>query len=133
MTLSVLLNLGFAGGDEPGEYDQDTIIIEPESDTIYVYIGDSMETRYKSPDGVKKQVIDWSPWLGTSTISSVTWDSSPNLTFGDNSNTNQTATTYISGGELNQEYRVDCKIVTADSPARTEERSFILNIVRKWA
>ena len=133
MTLASLMNLGFAGGDSPPAFDQDTIVINPESDTIYVFIGDEMEIRYKSPDGVKKQVIDWSAWLLDSTISTVTWDSSPSLTIANTSNTNQTATCYISGGNLNIEHKIDCKIVTADTIARTEERTFMLHIVKKWA
>lgn len=129
-----LMNLGFAGGENVPAFDQDTIIVRPESDIIYVHFGDEMETVYKSPDGVKKQVLDWSQWLGDSTIDTVTWTAIPaDLTIGDTSNTSQTATAYFSNGSIDEEHRVDCKVVTNDAIPRTEVRSFMMHIVRKWA
>lgn len=77
---------------------------------------------YKDPDAVLDYTVDWSAWLGTDTIASVTWVVGAGVTEASSSNTSTTATIWLSGGIAGQAYGVTCRAVTAGG--RTDDRSF---------
>jgi hypothetical protein len=107
----------------------------------------------KDPDESLDYSMDWSRFLDTATISSVTWfvktpeigttqiDAGETLTTASGStvtdsiqnisqtNTNTVATINLGGGVLNREYSFICQIV--DSTGSTAERTVKLNIRQK--
>jgi len=107
----------------------------------------------KDPDETLDYSMDWSRFLDTATISSVTWfvktpeigktqiDAGETLTTASGStvtdsiqnisqtNTNTVATINLGGGVLNREYSFICQIV--DSTGSTAERTVKLNIRQK--
>ena len=68
--------------------------------------------------------VDWTDWIGTDTISSVTWTVPTGLTKGIQTKTDTIATVWISGGTAGTSYSVECKITTAGG--RTDERTITL-------
>lgn len=107
----------------------------------------------KDPDETLDYSMDWSRWLDTATISSVTWfvktpeigktqiDAGETLTTASGStvtdsiqnisqtNTHTVATLNLGGGVLNREYTFTCQIV--DSTGSTAERSVKVAIRQK--
>jgi len=107
----------------------------------------------KDPDETLDYSMDWSRWLDTATITSVTWfvktpeigktqiDAGETLTTASGStvtdsiqnisqtNTNTVATINLGGGVLNRDYSFICQIV--DSTGSTAERTVKLNIRQK--
>jgi hypothetical protein len=107
----------------------------------------------KDPDETLDYSMDWSRWLDTATISSVTWfvktpeigktqiDAGETLTTASGStvtdsiqnisqtNTNTVATLNLGGGVLTREYTFTCQIV--DSTGSTAERSVKVAIRQK--
>ena len=107
----------------------------------------------KDPDETLDYSMDWSRFLDTATISSVTWfvktpeigktqiDAGETLTTASGStvtdsiqnisqtNTNTVATLNLGGGVLNREYTFTCQIV--DSTGSTAERSVKVAIRQK--
>lgn len=82
---------------------------------------------YKDPEAVLDYTVDWSTWLGADTISGTpTWSVATGLTKDSQSNTTTAATAWLSGGTAGENYRVECKIVTA--AGRTDERSFTVRV-----
>ena len=80
----------------------------------------------KDPNAVLDYTVDWADWLASGeTIATVTWTVETGLTKDSNTNTNTTATVWLSGGTDGTKYTVACKIVT--SASRTDERSFTIN------
>jgi hypothetical protein len=70
---------------------------------------------------------DWSDWLGTDTISSVSWSVPPEIEQPDThapSNTATTATIWLGGltdgGEAGTKYQLTCTITTAGGRIRDE-------------
>jgi len=103
---------------------------------------------YKWPDKDKDETIDysvdWSRFLGSDTIASVTWyidnasdaktqvadaDTVNGLQFVTGTNTNTVATIRLSLGNNNLRYKITCGITTASS--LTYERSIFLRIREK--
>ena len=105
----------------------------------------------KDPDELLDYSVDWSRYLGTAIISSVTWfvqtksydvktqiDQGETLTTASNSattdsiqnvtptNTNQVATINIAGGTHNEEYTFTCQIT--DSTGSRSERTIKLRV-----
>ncbi|MDE1828221.1 MAG: hypothetical protein KGH65_03620 [Candidatus Micrarchaeota archaeon] len=83
----------------------------------------------KDPAAVLDYTEDWSQWLGTDTISSVTWTVPTGITQTSTSSTTTTATIWLSGGTIGTTYNVDCKIVTAGG--RTDARQLQITIATK--
>lgn len=75
----------------------------------------------KAPDANLDYPIDWSEYLGADTIASSTWEAPADLTISGESHTNTSATCFIAGGELGQEYEVINHIVTSGD--REDERT----------
>ena len=103
---------------------------------------------YKWPDKDKDEVldyrIDWSRFLGTDTISAVTWfidaadgtktqvsntDIVDGLQFVQGTYTNTVATIRLSLGTNNKRYKITCKITTVG--ALQYERSVLLRVREK--
>lgn len=81
----------------------------------------------KSPNGVYNFTFDWSDLIGTATINTSTWVSTPSgLTMGTTSINGQTTTAYASSGTAGVNYSVVNRITT-DAGA-TEEKSFDLKV-----
>lgn len=86
----------------------------------------------KDPNATLDYVFDWSPWLGTDTISTSQWtiDPSGSLSVVGASETifaNNTKTrVFVTGGALKEEYILTNTITT--SASRTDERSIQISI-----
>jgi hypothetical protein len=80
----------------------------------------------KDPDAKLNYTVDFTHWLGTGeTISSVVWVVEDGITKSSSpaaSNTTTTATVYLEGGTLGQDYTVTCRITT--SAGAIQDRSF---------
>lgn len=86
-------------------------------------------TALKDPDAVLDYTIDWDAddWLGSDTITGTpTWTVDSGLTLSSQSNTTTTATVWLSGGTVNTDYDVACKIVTVGG--RTDERTLRIQV-----
>lgn len=83
-----------------------------------------MATYLHDPEAVLDYGVDWSAWLGTDTLASVTWTVPTGLVLASQANTTTVATAWISGGVAGSVYTVECKVTTA--AGRTDERSFQL-------
>ena len=81
----------------------------------------------KDPNAVLDYQWDWSSWLPSDdAIASATITADAGLTVNSSSNTESTATAWLSGGADGQSYRVTCRIVTADG--RTDDRTITILI-----
>lgn len=88
-----------------------------------------LKTFKKDPDATLDYSLDWDAddWLGTDTISGTpTWTVPSGLTLETQSNTTTVATAWISGGTVNTDYDVACKITTAGG--RIDERTIRLQV-----
>ncbi len=100
-----------------------------------------MPTYTKDPDAVLDYKWDWksstngrgfTDWLTTSeTISSITITAEAGITIDSSSitDTNTSATVWLSGGAAGTSYTVACKIVT--SAGRTDERSITVSVAQR--
>jgi len=103
---------------------------------------------YKWPDKDKDEVVDysvdWSRFLGSDTISAVTWyidnasgiktqvsdaDTVDGIQFVQGTNTNTVATIRLGLGTNNKRYKITCKITTLG--ALQYERSILLRVREK--
>jgi len=80
----------------------------------------------KDPDAVLDYTWDWEDWLDSDTISSSSVIVESGLTADSDSNTTTTATVWLSGGTLGEDYKVTNRIVTAGS--RTDDRTIIIKV-----
>lgn len=71
--------------------------------------------------------IDWSEWLDGDTISTSEWTVPSGITEDSDANTTTTATVWLSGGTVGQEYRIVNRVVTAGG--RTDERYIRIKVV----
>jgi hypothetical protein len=79
----------------------------------------------KDPDAVLDYQWDWSEWLATGeTIASVVITPDTGITLDSQSNTTTTVTAWLSGGTVDEGYRVVCEITT--NAGRTDDRSIYL-------
>lgn len=132
--MSWLLNLGFAGGNKNPDHGQHWLYVRPVKETFFVRLDNSMPERiYADEDATTRIYVDWTDWLAGTTISSVSWSEDTGaVTFSNSTNTNQVATTYVTttSGTINREYRLECKVTTAESPARVYPYSLMLFVTR---
>lgn len=87
------------------------------------------DTFVKDPDEVLDYIRDWSALLDGDTISTSTWTAETGITVDSSSNTTTTATIWLSGGTVNQNYSVVNRIVTAGG--RTHEKTLTFKIRAK--
>ena len=128
-----LLNKFFRGGYATAPVVDEVWVVEPEVTLYRIADGIDMKFLYLEPSSKKAIQMDWSDWLGDSTIASVTWDATDDrVTLSDTSNTDTVATAYVTAPANSTGGRdaLHCQIVTADSVARTESRTIIVRIER---
>ena len=83
----------------------------------------------KDPQATLDYRFDWSLWLVTDTIVSVTWTVPSGITQTAATNTTTTATIWLSGGSVGTKYTVACRITT--TAGRIDERSLIVSVIQK--
>jgi hypothetical protein len=84
----------------------------------------------KDPDATLDYGVDWGAWLPTGdTISSVAWDVPSGLTQAGQSATSSVATVWLSGGTVDLEYSVRCRVTTV--AGRVDDRTLIFSIAQK--
>ena len=83
----------------------------------------------RDPDAILTYQINWATWLGTDTISTVTWVLSTGLTEVSKSNTTTTATIKFSGGVAGSSYTAACKITTVGG--LTDKRTLTFNVKQR--
>lgn len=87
---------------------------------------------YKDKDSKKIITADFTKWLGSSNIASVSWTADPGITLSNASNTTKKATNYVSSGVYDGEYFVKVAITTDDTVPRIEARSFEIKVLRAF-
>jgi hypothetical protein len=81
----------------------------------------------KDPDATLDYTLDWSEWLETDeTIDTSTWIIPEGITTVRDSQTDTTATVWLSAGNLGQRYTATNRVVT--SAGRTDDRSIYITI-----
>lgn len=81
----------------------------------------------KDPSAVLDYTVDWTDYLGSDTISTVTWTVAVGITQSASMFASKTATIWLSGGTAGTNYTVACLVVTA--AGRTDERTIQINVV----
>lgn len=93
-----------------------------------------MATSYKKdPNATLDYTFDWGPWLTPlgDTISTVEWLPDAGLTVVSSTHSTTTATAVVSGGTVDTNMNLTCRITTAGSPVRTDDRTIVLKIVNR--
>jgi hypothetical protein len=80
---------------------------------------------YKSPQSVKRVIVDWSQWIDGQTIKSSSW-TCPDLQLANTSFSDDRTTVFVGGGELEKTYTLTNRI--SDSSGRIEERSVTISV-----
>ncbi len=83
----------------------------------------------KDKDAELDYTVDWTLWLGTDDISSVTWIVPTGITEENVANNTKIATIWLSGGSLGETYQVVCRMETA--AGRKDDRTLFIKIVEK--
>ena len=83
----------------------------------------------KDPNATLDYKLDWSAWLTTDTISTVTWTVPTGITQTAATNTTTSATIWLSGGTVGTRYTVVCRITT--TAGRIDERSLLVSVQQK--
>lgn len=84
----------------------------------------------KDPDAKLDWIFDWNLWLGEfEIITDAQFIVDPGITVETESNTQKTATVWLSGGTEGQVYKVTCRITTSEG--RTDDRSFTLRCTNR--
>lgn len=88
----------------------------------------ALEVLTKDPDATLDYGFDWQDegWLGSDTIVSATWTVPAGLTKVSETNTTTTATVWLSGGAVQSDYTVTCRITTAGG--RIDDRSLLIQV-----
>lgn len=84
------------------------------------------QTFYKDPSAVLDYQIDWTAWLNGDTISTSAWVATSGVTVDTDSNTDDTATVWLSGGTAGETYIVTNHIVTA--AGREDDRRIYIHV-----
>lgn len=136
-----LMNLGFAGGEQPLVIDANTMLVKFEDRELVVTRGEYMAKliyahgSLTNPASTKKRIsVDWSKWLPTDvSISTSTWTVEDNRTnviaVSDESKTSTGTVSYITAKENNRELHLTNTIVTDAAIPETESRSFLIKTV----
>jgi len=81
----------------------------------------------KDVDAILDYQIDWSDWLGSDTIATSTWTIPSGITQDSATNTNTTATVWLSGGTAGTAYTLTNRITTA--AGRTQDQSIVILVI----
>jgi hypothetical protein len=83
----------------------------------------------KDPNAVLDYSFNWSDWLTDGElISTSTWINPDSITINTSTNTTTTTVVWLSGGTSGKSYRLTNRIVTNSSPARTEDRTLLIEV-----
>jgi hypothetical protein len=84
-----------------------------------------LATYVKDPDATLDYTVEWTPWLSavSDAITSVAWTVPGGLTQVAVSNTTLTATIFLSGGTAGSSYDVVCRVTTAATQSRVDDRT----------
>lgn len=87
----------------------------------------------KDPDATLDYTVDWSDYLTpiSDTIASVTWVLAGGLVNVATSHTTTTATIFVSGGTVDVDASITCRIATAAGTPRIDDRTIDLVIVQR--
>ena len=83
----------------------------------------------KDPSATLDYTIDWSEWLGTDEIIDTAWTVPSELTNVKNTNSETTATIWLSGGSVGITYYVECEIST--DQGRIDSRELTIYVTQK--
>jgi hypothetical protein len=78
----------------------------------------------KDPQSVLDYQVDWSDWLDTDEISTSTWSAPAGITIDSETETDTTATVWLSGGTDGERYEVTNEITT--DGGRTDNRTILI-------
>lgn len=87
------------------------------------------QTFMKDPDAVLDYQVDWSSWLDTDTISTSAWTVPSGITKDSDTNTDTTATIWLSGGVDGADYDLINHITTANG--REDDRTIKVQVRSK--
>lgn len=83
----------------------------------------------KDPNAVLDYGFDWSDWLQSGeTIVTSTWINPDGITINSSSSLSESTVAWISGGTAGKTYRLTNRVVTSNSPARTEDRTLTIEV-----
>ena len=83
----------------------------------------------KDSNAVLDYGFDWSDWLQTGeTIVTSTWINPDSITVVTSSNLAASTVIWVSGGTAGKSYRLTNRIVTNNSPARTDDRTLLIEV-----
>ena len=83
----------------------------------------------KDPNAVLDYGFDWSDWLQSGeTIVTSTWINPDGITINSSSSLTESTVAWISGGTAGKTYRLTNRVVTSNSPARTEDRTLTIEV-----
>lgn len=86
-----------------------------------------MACRYqKGTAEVLDYVFNWANWLGVDVISTSTFTATTGITVSSSSKTDTTATAWVTGGTINEEYKLTNRIITTGG--RTAERIMYISV-----
>ena len=83
----------------------------------------------KGKDALLDYTADWTSWLGSDDIDTVSWIVPVGITETASSNNTKIAIIWLEGGTLNVIYSVICRIVT--DAGRKDDRTMLFKIVEK--
>lgn len=83
-------------------------------------------TFLKDPSDVVDYMLDYSVWLASDTIDTSSWEVADGITREDDTNTDTTATVWLSGGAAGRRYVVTNTITTAGG--RTKQQSINISV-----
>lgn len=83
----------------------------------------------KDPAAVLDYTVDWTDYLGSSTIASSSWTAETGLTVDSSTDNGFKATAYISGGEAGRQYSLVNQITfVVDGVTLTDERTIKIRV-----
>jgi hypothetical protein len=86
----------------------------------------------KDPNAILDYGFDWSDWLQSGEIIvNSTWINPDAITIVTNAYLNQSTVVWVSGGTAGKSYRLTNRIVTNNSPARTDDRTLLIEVQDK--
>ena len=133
--LGWLLNLGFAGGQQPIAQDGNTVFVNYQDDVLHVIRGvEKTMTLYVDEDGKKRASINYSLWLPSGvSIATSSWSIQNNtnlVTLADDSNDGTTAEVYVSSSVRDTEIWIKNTMITDAAIPETIHNSILVKCVR---
>lgn len=97
------------------------------------YSDDGKTVIRKDQNATLDYIFDWTAWLAdiTDTIASALVTVPAGITLSSTTNTTLKVTAWLSGGTVGAEYAIQCRITTASTPARIEDRTIYVRVVER--